>query len=184
MKRAAFAVVVPLLIFSVIACLPGHAAELTLNNVPAEVFFSPNGGCTDAIVAEIDKAKSSVLLQAYSFTSTPITKALIDAHKRGVKVEAIFDKSQRNRRCTSDLINAGIPTYIDNQRGKAHSKILIIDGATVITGSFNFTKSAENINRENLIILKSRDLARLYAENWKKQKEYSEPYGRDLAPDR
>ena len=54
-----------------------------------EVYFSPNGGCTDAIVRELDKAQSTVLVQAYSFTSYKIAKGLLDAHKRGIKVEVI-----------------------------------------------------------------------------------------------
>ena len=56
-----------------------------------EVYFSPNGGCTDAIVRELDKAQSTVLVQAYSFTSYRIAKALLDSHKRGVKVEVILE---------------------------------------------------------------------------------------------
>jgi phosphatidylserine/phosphatidylglycerophosphate/cardiolipin synthase-like enzyme len=56
------------------------------------VYFSPHGGCTDAIIKELDNAKSTILVQAYSFTSAPIAKALLDAHKRGGKVEIILDK--------------------------------------------------------------------------------------------
>ena len=58
------------------------------------VYFSPHGGCTDAIVKELDAAKESVLVQAYEFTSAPIAKALMEAHKRGVKVQVILDKGQ------------------------------------------------------------------------------------------
>ena len=59
-----------------------------------DVYFSPRGGATDAIVAEIGKAKSEVLVQAYSFTSQPIGDALLAAHKRGVAVKVICDRSQ------------------------------------------------------------------------------------------
>ena len=57
---------------------------------PIEVYFSPKGGCTDAIIKELKAAKSTVLVQAYWFTSEPIAKALVGAHKRGVKVEVIL----------------------------------------------------------------------------------------------
>ena len=60
-----------------------------------QVFFSPKGGCTEAVVANLNKATNTVLVQAYSFTSAPIAKALVDAEKRGVKVQVILDKSQR-----------------------------------------------------------------------------------------
>jgi len=157
-----------------------HATDLILNNTLAQVCFSPKGGCTEAIASQIDKATSEILVQAYSFTSAPIAKALVDAHKRGVKVEAILDKSQKSERYTSAtfISNAGIPTYIDSKHAIAHNKIVIIDKETVITGSFNFTKAAEEKNAENLLIIKTKDLAKLYIDNWYKHKEHAEPYER------
>jgi phosphatidylserine/phosphatidylglycerophosphate/cardiolipin synthase-like enzyme len=165
-------------LFLTLSVIVGHCDELTLNNTPLSVYFSPNGGCTDAIVNEIGNAKSEILVQAYSFTSTPIAKSLLEAHKRGVKVEAILDKSQRKQNYSSAtfLANSRIPTFIDDAHAIAHNKIMIIDGTTVITGSFNFTKAAEIRNAENLLIIKSPELAKLYIENWKHHKEHSEPY--------
>src|SRR4051812_30616835 len=55
-----------------------------------QAFFSPDGGCTEAVVGQINAAKVSVDIQAYSFTSTPIAKAVVDAHKRGVKIRAVL----------------------------------------------------------------------------------------------
>jgi len=55
-----------------------------------EVYFSSKGGCKDTIIRELNYAKSTVLAQTYSFTSAPIAKALLNAHKRGTKVEAIL----------------------------------------------------------------------------------------------
>jgi phosphatidylserine/phosphatidylglycerophosphate/cardiolipin synthase-like enzyme len=155
-----------------------HATDLTFSNTPAQVCFSPNGGCTEAITKEIGNAKSEILVQAYSFTSAPIAKALTDAFKRGVKVEAILDKSQRKERYTAAtfLMNAGIPTFIDDKHAIAHNKIMIIDRETVITGSFNFTKAAEEKNAENLLIIKSKELAKVYIDNWNRHKEHSGKY--------
>jgi phosphatidylserine/phosphatidylglycerophosphate/cardiolipin synthase-like enzyme len=129
-----------------------------------EVYFSPHGGCTDAIIRELNKAKSTILVQAYSFTSAPIAKALLNAHKRGVKVEVILDKSQRTQKYSSAtfLFNAGIPTKIDAKHTIAHNKVMIIDGETVITGSFNFTKAAEENNAENLLVIHDKKLAERY----------------------
>jgi phosphatidylserine/phosphatidylglycerophosphate/cardiolipin synthase-like enzyme len=88
-----------------------------------EVYFSPHGGCTDAIIRELNKAKSTVLVQAYTFTSAPIAKALLNAHKRGVKVEVILDESQRTQKYSSAtfLYNQGIPVKIDAQHAIAHN---------------------------------------------------------------
>jgi phosphatidylserine/phosphatidylglycerophosphate/cardiolipin synthase-like enzyme len=157
-----------------------YAVDLTLHKSPSQVCFSPNGGCTETIVNQIEAAKSEILVQAYSFTSAPIAKAPVNAHKRGVKVEAILDKSQKSERYTSAtfISNAGIPTYIDSKHVIAHNKIMIIDKETVVTGSFNFTKAAEEKNAENLLITRNKDLAKIYMENWYKHKEHSESYER------
>jgi phosphatidylserine/phosphatidylglycerophosphate/cardiolipin synthase-like enzyme len=143
-----------------------------------EVFFSPQGGCTEAIVNTLGQAKSSLLIQAYSFTSAPIAKAVVDAYKRGVHTEVILDTSQRTERYSSAdfLAHAGVKVLIDDKHKIAHNKIMIIDSNTVITGSFNFTKAAEEDNAENLLIISNKDLATKYIENWKKHAEHSEPY--------
>jgi phosphatidylserine/phosphatidylglycerophosphate/cardiolipin synthase-like enzyme len=169
---------------ALILCLPlvttfcAKAVDITLNNAPVQVYFSPRGGCTDAIIEEIDQAKSEVLVQAYSFTSAPIAKALLKAYKRGVKVEVILDKSQKTQRYSSATFfsNARIPTFIDARHAIAHNKIMIIDRQTVITGSFNFTKAAEENNAENVLIIMSNYLARIYHENWQKHKDHSQVY--------
>ncbi len=144
-----------------------------------EVFFSPRGGCTDAIIREINYAQNEILVQAYFFTSAPIAKALLDAHKRGVKVEAVLDKSQRSEKYTSAtfLLNEGIPVTIDDRHAIAHNKIIIIDRSVLITGSFNFTKSAEEKNAENLLILKgNQPLVDQYLQNYEEHKSHSVVY--------
>ena len=143
-----------------------------------QVYFSPHGGCTQAVVAELQKAKSSVRVQQYSFTSAPIAKALVDAKKRGVKIEAILDRSQRGEHYTeADFIaHAGIPTLIAAKHAIAHNKIIIIDGETDITGLFNFTKAAEEHNAENLLVIHDRALAAKYDQNWQAHRAHSEAY--------
>ena len=102
---------------------------LGLNAVAADiqVFFSPKGGCTEAVVENVGKAKSTVLVQAYSFTSAPIAKALVDASKRGVKVQVILDKSNRTEKYSGAdfLLHEGVPTWIDDKHAIAHNKIMV-----------------------------------------------------------
>ena len=142
------------------------------------VYFSPRGGCTEAIIKEIDKSKTTVLVQAYSFTSALIAKSLLNAHKRGVKVQILLDKSQVSKKYSSAtfLINQGIPTRIDSAHAIAHNKVMIIDEEIVITGSFNFTKAAEENNAENLLVIRDKNLAERYAENWQEHAIHSEVY--------
>ena len=151
---------------------------VSLEAADIQVFFSPQGGCTEAVVANLDKATNTVLVQAYSFTSSPIAKALVDAEKRGVKVQVILDKSNRTEKYSSaDFIQrADIPTYIDAKHAIAHNKIMIIDGKTVLTGSFNFTKAAEFNNAENLLVIQDPVLAKKYTANWQAHLQHSEVY--------
>jgi phosphatidylserine/phosphatidylglycerophosphate/cardiolipin synthase-like enzyme len=143
------------------------------------VYFSPHGGCTDAILGQINQAKTEVLLQAYSFTSQPIARALIQAKKRGVKIIAVLDKSNRTQKYSAAtfLKNMGIPVFIDDNHAIAHNKIMIIDNRVVITGSFNFTLAAENKNAENLLILEDLpDLTRAYQENFQSHLRHAVSY--------
>ena len=119
-----------------------------------------------------------MLVQAYSFTSAPIAKALVEAQKRGVKIQVILDKSQRREKYTEAdfLLHAGVPTWIDAKHAIAHNKIMVIDSHTVLTGSFNFTKAAEEFNAENLLVIRDRALAERYAENWRAHEAHSAEY--------
>ena len=146
--------------------------------VALSVYFSPKGGATEAIVQQLDKAKTSILVQAYSFTSAPIAKALVAAHEKGVKVQIILDKSHLTERYTNApfLAKSGIPVKIDSAHAIAHNKIMIIDGETVITGSFNFTKAAEEKNAENLLVIRDKATAEKYIRNWQEHAGHSDPY--------
>jgi phosphatidylserine/phosphatidylglycerophosphate/cardiolipin synthase-like enzyme len=143
-----------------------------------EVLFSPKGGCAAAIVREIQSARSSLLIQAYSFTSAPIAAAVVEAHRRGVRVQVVLDKSNRSEKYSAAdfLAHATVPVFIDAKHAIAHNKIMVIDDSTVITGSFNFTKSAEENNAENILILRSPVLAARYSDNFAAHKLHSEPY--------
>jgi phosphatidylserine/phosphatidylglycerophosphate/cardiolipin synthase-like enzyme len=155
---------------------PIWAHSLLIKNAPTEVYFSPNGGCQDAILTAINSAKNSIMVQAYSFTSAPIAEALKRAHSLGVNIYIILDRSQETGRYSglTYLQNAGIPVWIDRNHTIAHNKVIIIDNETVITGSFNFTKSAEKSNAENIIIIRDSKLAQLYINNWKVHKQHAE----------
>ena len=148
-------------------------------------YFSPDGGCTEAVVEEINRAERSILMQAYSFTSVPIAKALVEAKDRGVQVTAILDKSQRTEQYSSAdfVMHAGIPTYIDDKHAIAHNKIMLIDGRTIVTGSFNFTKQAEHANAENLLVITNKSvLFAAYEANFRRHLDHAVSYeGHDAA---
>jgi phosphatidylserine/phosphatidylglycerophosphate/cardiolipin synthase-like enzyme len=118
-------------------------------------------------------------MQAYSFTNTEIAAALAAAHDRGVKVRAIFDKDATGDKYSGATYcsHHNIACFTDGEHPIAHNKVIILDGQTVITGSFNFTKQAERSNAENLLILTGkRRLAAAYQKNFDEHFEHSKKY--------
>ena len=166
--------------FSLLLALCGIAAhphpQPADANAPIQVYFSPGDSPTAEIIKTLDKAEQTVHVQAYSFTSAPIAAALKNAHDRGVEVKVILDKSQQSEKYTSAtyLTRAGIPVWIDRKHAIQHNKVMIVDGRIVITGSFNFTKSAEDRNAENLLIINDPLIARKYLVNWERCRGHSE----------
>ncbi len=140
-----------------------------------KVYFSPNGGCTKAAVEAIGAAQRTIHLQAYGFTSEPIAAALVAAKRRGVEVEALLDRSDRTaKRCQAPLLKrAGIPYLFDAKHPIAHAKIIIIDGTTVLAGSFNWTVQAEK-NSEDLLVIPNQPLAAQFELNYQAHRVHCE----------
>jgi len=169
----------------VIALCAAIAAPSALAAEIIAVCFTPGGDCTDLIVDQIATAQQQVLVQAYSFTSPEIVKALADAKRRGVDVRVILDKSntckdggeceKKGAIAAETLADVGVPVMIDHIHGIAHNKVMIIDGMRVITGSFNFTRAAQERNAENLLVIGDPDLAHRYAVNWGERMDVSVP---------
>lgn len=147
------------------------------------VAFTPQDDAAGQIVDAVRHARRQVLVQAYSFTHGGIAQALIEAHKRGVEVKLIADREQTekmDRGQVPRIAAAGIPVRLDGEHQSAHNKVIVIDAGTtaamVITGSFNFTKAAQNKNAENVVFLSgSEKLADEYASNWQAHLVHSQP---------
>jgi phosphatidylserine/phosphatidylglycerophosphate/cardiolipin synthase-like enzyme len=160
----------------VIRALCGHFST-SLSVLP---HFSPKGGCADAIVRELGKAHREILVQAYSFTCPSIGAALVAARVRGVAVEIVLDRANEkdSRSELGPIEKQGVEVLIDSQHAIAHNKIIIIDRHTLITGSFNFTRQAENENAENLVIITgSPTLLDAYVKNFMAHKAHSQAPG-------
>ncbi len=173
--------IVSVLLFQVLANLKGGDTLATAsadtntssNSISAEVlgvYFTPPAGAAQAIVKTIDASSREVLVQAYGFTHNAIAQAIVRAHQRGVKVSVLLDqKSDHTNRYVVDLLNnAQVTLRQDGKHAISHNKVMVIDESVVITGSFNFTNSAETRNAENFLILKSSTLANRYKEEWLK----------------
>jgi len=108
------------------------------------------------VIGFIDKCKTSLDVAVYAITHDRIAEALIRAHQRGVTVRVLLDRSQAGSRYSDDevLEEAGIPVIRDIRSGSMHNKFVIGDGVSVGTGSFNWTKNADERNAENFVIVR------------------------------
>ncbi|QYA12108.1 phospholipase D family protein [Rhizobium sp. AB2/73] len=131
------------------------------------VCFTPGEQCEAKIIDAIDRARSSIRVQAYGFTSLPIIHALQRAAGRGVEVLAILDKTNERKYSGATLLEAaGVPVWIDFEPAIAHNKIIVIDGHLTIGGSYNYTVAAQKRNAENVTFTESREIARQFTTNW------------------
>lgn len=147
-----------------------------------QLCFVPDGPSCEALLIEnIDRLhkENSLLIQAYSFTDPDIQRAVIEAFKRGVDVRVIVDKSQVGEKYTAAtfLKHAGIPVVIDKDPAIAHNKVMIFNQTSVFTGSFNFTRSAQDRNAENGIVIHGDpNIVKAYTDNWVTRFKKSVPY--------
>lgn len=149
-----------------------------------EVAFTPSDDAEGAIIKALHQARRAIHVQAYLFTSRALAQALIEARQRGVKVEVLADQEMLAKGEKSQiprLAAAGIPIWLETRYAVAHNKVILVDpqeaAATVITGSYNFTYSAQALNAENLLILRDNPaVARAYLDNWQRHRGDAVPY--------
>lgn len=162
----------------------GAAPDVGTGQGSIEALFSPWDDIQGAIVGVLREARRTIHVQAFIFTSRALAKALIEAQGRGVRVEVLADGEQVWRMDNSripELAAAGIPVALELRYASAHNKIMLIDAEgeapVLLTGSYNFTWSAQAKNAENLLILRgNRPLMRRYYENWRRHLAEAEPY--------
>ena len=145
---------------------------MSMNGCSARTAFSPNGDGTELIVRTIGSAKKQVRLAAYSFTEPAIGKSLLDAHKRGVDVAVVVDTDHNGRKpgaSVSDfLASNGVPVRVTSAFAIQHNKFVVVDGVTVETGSFNYSRAAQFSNAENVLVISECPvLANTYLPVWK-----------------
>ncbi|MBN1175144.1 hypothetical protein JXA48_00725 [Candidatus Woesearchaeota archaeon] len=128
--------------------------KMKLSNMSVTLCFSPRNNCGDLIVDEINKANTSVKMLAFSFTDKSIADALIDAQKKGVNVNVMFEKTRISKYSMFYYLNnSNVSVCLDNNPYTMHEKLILIDNTSLIVGSYNPSTSAEDNNDENLVII-------------------------------
>ncbi|MBV8357975.1 MAG: DUF1669 domain-containing protein [Deltaproteobacteria bacterium] len=159
------------------AAVPAPAEEIQA------CFAPPVAGSCDPLVTVlrmIGNARTTIRIQMFSLTLQEVVSALIRAKRRGVDVRVIVDRGQLQDRNDSfrvaALASAGVLVLVDTVPGLMHNKVMVIDGGTVLTGSFNYTWGAEHLNAENLLVLHDPALAAEYLRNWNQRAAQSQPF--------
>lgn len=139
--------------------------NVKIGDVFVENYFSPDDRISPRLVRMISEARSSVELLAYSFTSDPLAKALQARAAAGLLVRGVFDKDMARNNTGSDFLalkQAGLDVRLDGNAGLMHHKVIIIDRAVVIFGSYNFTASADRRNDENIVVIHDAQVAQQF----------------------
>ena len=133
-----------------------------------EVYFSPNGGCQQAVVSEIGQATQTIDVAMYYLSSKEIARALIKAHEKNVRVRIVLDQGQEIESVSKSgyFIRHGIEVRYHLGFGLMHNKFAVIDGKSLITGSFNWTSTAEESNEENLLIISDASVIEKFEERF------------------
>lgn len=149
-----------------------------------EVAFTPWDDAEGLLVRTLAGAKRSIHVQAYLLTSATVAQALVDAHRRGVRVQVLADRQPVDNSDLSkipQLAQAGIAVALESRYAIAHNKVVLVDAdgedCAIITGSYNFTQSAQSRNAENLLVLRGDTaLAAAYLANWQRHRDEAQTY--------
>ncbi len=150
--------------FSALSLASTEPTALNVGGTAVEILFSPDDHPASRIVAAIEAARSRVDVLAFSFTSDEIAEALMERLRSGVHVRGVMEADQAAGVGSqfANLREAGMDLRLDGNPGLLHHKVIVIDDATVITGSYNFSRSAETTNDENVVIIHSTSAARAF----------------------
>lgn len=147
--------------------LPGGGRRVELGDgTTVEVYFAPDDRPLERLVTLVGEAGQRVDFLAFAFTSSDLAQAMIERSREGVAVRGVVDAGQAANLGSQweALRAAGLDVRLDGNPDNMHHKVIVIDAAVVVTGSYNFSRSAETLNDENLVVLHDPALARLFLE--------------------
>ena len=130
----------------------------------AEVYFSPGPDCLDAISAQLRSARTQVDICVFTITDNRLAEQILAAHRRKVRVRIVTDDDKAHDRGSDafKLSEAGIDVRVDYSEHHMHHKFAVFDRAVVVTGSYNWTRSAAQKNRENILVADDERLVKPY----------------------
>ena len=141
---------------------------VTFKEISTVCFPKMMNGCERLLLDLIKRANDSIHVMIYSFTLGDLGDALIEARKRGVDVKVLVEAENAYSKGSEvpKLVASGVEVALDSNPYLMHNKVMIVDGKIVVTGSYNWSWSAENRNDENLLILVSESVAEAYEKDF------------------
>lgn len=152
------------------------SADLRVGGSEVEALFSPEDGAAARLIRLIDSADSSLDILAYSFTNNRLADAILRAQDRGVRVRMLFDEDQTHE-SGSDygfLRQSGVEARLDGSPELQHNKVILVDGEVTVSGSYNFTRSADRSNDENIVIVHDPSITSLFTAEFERLYEMGE----------
>ncbi len=127
----------------------------------AKTYFSPQEDCAPKIIDLLREAERTADICVFTITDNRISKEILRAHQRGLKVRIITDNDKAFDRGSDvqDLEEAGVPVRVDKTDHHMHHKYAVFDRKVVLTGSYNWTRSADHYNHENILVTDDRRFA-------------------------
>lgn len=145
--------------------------KVDIDGTTIEVYFSPDDGIAEPILELLNNAEKSIYFLAFSFTTDEFGNAILRQAENGLTVAGVMEEEQvkSNIGTEYDLFKrAGLDVLLDGNDGQMHHKTIIIDKRIVITGSYNFSRSAETRNDENLIVIYNEQIADFYLQEFQR----------------
>jgi phosphatidylserine/phosphatidylglycerophosphate/cardiolipin synthase-like enzyme len=156
------------------------AQSVVIDGTPIQVYFSPEDDAMQYLIPVVQSAQKSIRFMAFSFTDTNLGKAVLDRFKHGVDAAGVFETrgSESSPSQLPYLFCNKVPVRQDGNSSSYHHKVFVIDSETLIVGSFNFSKNANTDNNENVLVIKNKDIAALYLQ------EFDRTWAEANAPDK
>ncbi|MDX2227885.1 MAG: phospholipase D-like domain-containing protein [Verrucomicrobiae bacterium] len=153
-------------------------------------FFSPEDESLDHVVKLIQSARKSIDVMCFVFSSEEMTRALLEAHARGVKIRVLLDNGFSSDGMLSrwrfvpyrTLTQAGVECRYDDEKSKLHHKVIIVDGRSVLTGSMNLSTNGIKNNDENSIIVDDAVVGRDFQEEFDRLWTYFQAGNHEIGP--
>lgn len=136
----------------------------------AEAYFEPKDDCAQVLMKEIDACRRDLLVCVFTLTDNRICRALLNAHRRGVRVRVITDDQKSTDRGSDvlRLAEEGVGIKLDHLPDHMHHKFAVFDGHSAVTGSYNWTRGAADKNHENILLTDDPRLVRPFIEEFER----------------